>query len=274
LAVITLPQLYQATAADLTKTWAEELKDVQLTTFDTLHKRTSKAYTDYQYPQPLPNGDVLALKSGIGDFVQFVTLTKGEELKTFVPGVMNDAGMLSVSGNKVVWSEYGFDPRWQVKNYSLIKSYDLEKKEYNVLTHKTRYSGAALSPDGSKIVTVESETSYKISVVVIDSEQGSVIKKFDNPENAFYSMARWSDDGKKIVSLKTLDNKRNVIMLDYESGNETVLVAGSEENIGHPVLIGKYLFFNSPISGIDNIYAYDLEQNVRYQVTSSQLWSL
>ena len=266
---MTLPQLYKATAEDLTKTWTEELKDVQLTTFDKLHERSSKAYTDYQYPQPLPNGDVLAVKSGIGDFVQFVTLMKGEEHKTFVPGVMNDAGMLSVSGNKVVWSEYGFDPRWQVKNYSLIKSYDLEKKEYNVLTHKTRYSGAALSPDGSKIVTVESETSYKISVVVIDSEQGSVIKKFDNPENAFYSMTRWSDDGKKIVSLKTLDNKRNVIMLDYESGNETVLVAGSEENIGHPVLVGKYLFFNSPISGIDNIYAYDLEQNVRYQVTSS-----
>jgi hypothetical protein len=58
---MTLPQLYQATAEDLTKTWAEELKDVQLTTFDKLHKRTSKAYTDYQYPQPLPNGDVLAL---------------------------------------------------------------------------------------------------------------------------------------------------------------------------------------------------------------------
>lgn len=267
---LTLPQLYKATAADLKKTWAEELKDVPLTTFTTANIRKSKAYTDYRYPQPLTNGDILVLKSGIGDFVQFVILKYGKEHNVFIPGVMNDAGMLSVSGNKVVWSEYGFDPRWQVKNYSLIKSYDLEKKEYNVLTHKTRYSGAALSPDGSKIVTVESETSYKISVVVIDSEQGSVIKKFDNPENAFYSMARWSDDGKKIVSLKTLDNKRNVIMLDYESGNETVLVAGSEENIGHPVLVGKYLFFNSPISGIDNIYAYDLEQNVRFQVTSSE----
>jgi hypothetical protein len=267
---LTLPQLYQATAEDLKNTWAEELKDVPLTTFDRVTGRSSKAYTDYQYPQPLSNGDLVVLKSGIGDFAQYAILKDGKEQKSFIPGVMNDAGMLSASGNKVVWSEFGFDPRWQVKNYSLIKSYDVEKKQYKVLTHKTRYSGAALSPDGSKIVTVESETSYKISVVVIGSETGTLIRKFENPENAFYAMARWSADGRKIVALKTLDNKRSVVAIDYESGNEAVLIDGSEENIGHPVLEGTYLFFNSPISGIDNIYAYDLERNVRLQVTSSK----
>jgi hypothetical protein len=44
----------------------------------------------------------------------------------------------------------------------------------------------------------------------------------------------------------------------------------SNENVGHPVLHGHYLFFNSPVSGIDNIYAIDLSNNVRYQVTSSK----
>lgn len=266
---LTLPQLYQATAEDLKKIWKEELKEVSITAFDKVNTRSSKAYTDYRYPQPLPNGDILTLKNGIGDFVHFVTFKDGKEHKTFIPGVMNDAGMLSVSGNKVVWSEFGFDPRWQVKNYSLIKSYDVEKKTYKVLTHKTRYSGAALSPDGSKIVTVESRTDYQVSIVVISSETGSVIKKFENPENAFYSMARWSDDGKKIVALKTLNGKRSVVTIDHESGSETILIPGSEENIGHPVLHGEYLFFNSPVSGIDNIYAYDLERQVRLQVTSS-----
>jgi hypothetical protein len=267
---LTLPQLYNATAEDLKKTWGQELNDVQVTDFDQINDRSSKAYTDYRYPQVLSNGDILVLKNGIGDFAQFVTLKAGKEQKTFIPGVMNDAGMLSVSGNKVVWSEFGFDPRWQVKNYSLIKSYDVEKKEYKVLTRKTRYSGAALSPDGSKIVTVESETNYKISIVVISSGDGTLIKKFENPENAFYSMARWSDDGKKIVALKTHDQKRSVITIDYESGNETELISASEENIGHPVLHGKHLFFNSPISGIDNIYAYHLERKIRLQVTSSK----
>lgn len=267
---LSLPKLYQATALDLQQTWSEESNHVQRTDFDKLNTRTTRAYTDFQYPQPMLNGDILALKSGIGDIAQFVILHEGKVQTVFIPGILNDAGMLSVSGNTVVWSEYGFDPRWQIKNFSLIKSYDVEKKKYKVVTHKTRYSGAALSPDGKTIVTVESETSYQISVVVIDSEKGSVIKKFENPENAFYSMARWSDDGKRIVALKTKANRRSVIAIDYESGNETILIPASEENIGHPVLAGKYLFFNSAISGIDNLYAYDLEQNVRLQVTSSK----
>lgn len=267
---LSLPKLYSATALDLQNTWAEQMKNVTLTEFERINNRSSKAYTDYQYPQALSNGDILSLKHGIGDFYQLVLLRDGEEHRAFIPGVFNDAGMLSAVGSKVVWSEFGFDPRWQVKSYSLIKSYDVEKKEYKVVTHKTRYSGAALSPDGSKIVTVESETDYQISVVVIDGVTGSVIKKFKNPGNAFYSMARWSSNGEKIVMLKTQNNQRSVVALDFESGTETTLMQASEENIGHPVLHEKYLFFNSPVSGIDNIYAYDLERNVRLQVTSSK----
>lgn len=267
---LTLPELYNATADDLQKTWAQELKDVLLTPFDKITKRNSTAYTDYRYPQLLLNGSVLMLKSGIGDIQQYVIWEDGKELQSFIPGILNDAGMLSVSGNKIVWSEHGFDPRWQIKNYSLIKSYDLKNKEYKVITHKTRYSGAALSPDGSKIVTVESETDYGVTVVVIGSEDGSVLKKFKNPDHAFYSMARWSSDGQMIVALKTLDSKRSVVRIDFESETERVLIGASEENIGHPVLAGNYLFFNSPVSGIDNIYAQDLKQNIRFQVTSSK----
>lgn len=267
---LSLPQLYRATADDLNKTYVQQLSGVQLTSFTPMLKRTSNAYTSYSYPQPLANGGLIAFKSGIGDFGQFVILQDGKEKTVFVPGVVNDAGMLSVVGSKIVWSEFGFDPRWRVKNYSLIKSYDFATKSYRVLTHNSRYSGASLSPDGSKIVTVESTTDYRVSAVVLDSERGTVLKKFADKDNALYQMARWSPDGNKIVALKTRDNVRSVVSFDYESGTETELIAGAQENIGHPVLIGNYVLFNSPVSGIDNIYAYDLQRNVRLQVTSAK----
>jgi hypothetical protein len=267
---LSLPQLYRATADDLKKTWAEELGSTPLTAFEKVNSRNSTAYTDYRYPQPVSNGGLLVLKTGIADISQYVVLKDGKEERVFTPGVINDAGMLSVAGSKVVWSEYGFDPRWQVKNYSLIKSYDAEKDEYKVLTHKSRYSGAALSPDGSKIVTVESKTDYHISVVVLDSETGSVIRSFEKPGNVFYSMARFSDTGKRIVALRTESNNRSIVALDPETGEESLLLNAGFENVGHPVLSGQYLFFNSPISGIDNIYAYDLNRQIRFQITSSK----
>lgn len=263
-------QLYKEMAKDLTNTWEEEVRSLQLTPYQQLTKSSSRAYTDFRYPQALPDESILVMKSGIGDIAQFVKIKDGKETKIFTPGILNDAGMLSSSGTTIVWSEYGFDPRWLVKNYSLIKTYDLATKKYTVITKKTRYAGAALSPDGKSIVTTESDTEYKNTLLVLDRSNGSVLKKFSNPSNAFYSMVRWADDGKRIVALKTLNGKRSVVVFDYSLGSETVLLGESFENIGHPVLYKNYLFYNSPVSGIDNIYVYDLDRKKRLQVTSSK----
>jgi hypothetical protein len=263
-------QLYKAMVEDLQQAWKEESNGLKFTPYQNMNSRESKAYSDYTYPQPLVDGRVMVKKSGIGDIDQFVVLHGGNESKVFTPGIVNDAGMLSVAGTTVVWNEFGFDARWRVKNYSLIKAYDVATKRYWTITNKTRYSGASLSPDGSKVVTVESANDYSIALVVISSETGSVIKKFNNPGKAFYSMARWSTDGKKIVSLKTKDFQRSVVAIDFESGKETTLLSGAHENIGHPVLHGNYLFYNSPVSGIDNIYVYILSQEQKLQVTSSK----
>ncbi|HEU5289954.1 MAG TPA: hypothetical protein VFU05_04870, partial [Cyclobacteriaceae bacterium] len=197
---LRLPQLYREMVSDLHKTWEAEQQSARFTTSTPVLNRNTKAYTDYRYPQLLSDGSVLAMKSGIGDIIHFVAMKDGHERRVFIPGIVNDAGMLSTAGSTVVWTEYGYDPRWRVKSYSVVKAYDVDAKRYRVITKKSRYAGAAISPDGKKIVTVESDNTYKTSLVVIDSEQGQVLKKFNNPDNAFYSMARWSDDGRKIVS--------------------------------------------------------------------------
>jgi hypothetical protein len=213
---------------------------------------------------------VLSVKSGIGNIAEYVVVKDGKESALFFPGLVNDAGMLSAAGTTIVWNEYGFDARWRVKTYSVIKAYDVVTKKQWTVSQKSRYSGAALSPDGSSIVTIESDSDYKVSVVVINSENRSVLKQFNNPDNTFYSMARWSDDGKKIVALKTKNNLRSVVAIDYETGNETILISPSDENIGHPVLYQNYLFYNSPISDIDNIYVLDILQQKRLRVTCSK----
>ncbi len=45
------------------------------------------------------------------------------------PGFVNDAGMLSAHSNAILWNEYGYHPRWRVKNYSRIKLYDIRSGE-------------------------------------------------------------------------------------------------------------------------------------------------
>lgn len=263
--------LYDEMADDLEASWKKELDGLRLTPFVRSNPRRGKAYTDYLYPQVLNDGSILAMKKGIGDIEQFVLLKDGEE-KVFTPGQMNDTGMLSAEGNTVVWNEYGYHPRWRVWNYSQVKALDLATgKKRRIGPRKSRYASAAITAQGDKIVTIETDTHYQTHIVVLDAINGAVIKKIPNPDNYFYSMPRWSNDGNTIVVLKTQPEGKTISVIDLSSGSSRDVMPLSQENVGYPVLHGPYLLFNSPVSGIDNIYAIDLNTSDRYQVTSSRL---
>lgn len=262
-------ELYDEMADELAREWREEADALQLSAFETIPHNPRKGYTNYFYPQVLDENRILAMKSGIGDIAQLVILENGTEKNSFIPGILNDAGMLSAVGDLVVWNEYGFDPRWRMRTYSVIKLYDVSEKKLKLVTRKSRYAGAALSPDQQNIVTVETNTSYNTTLTVLDTA-GNVRKQFPNPQQAFYSMPRWSADGKSIVVLKTTSSGRAVAAFDFDSGAEKELIPASNENIGHPVLWGDYLFYNSPVSGIDNIDVMVLSTGERFQVTTSK----
>jgi hypothetical protein len=262
--------LYREMVKELKSEWEADIHALKPTDFTALEVRRH-GYTDYLYPQPLENGGVLVMKRGIGDIEQFVALNGHGERKVFTPGFINESGMLSVSGSVVVWNEYGYDPRWSVRNYSLIKGYDLKtKKEYVIGGKHARYGSASLSPDGKKIATVHTGTDYRTEVVILSFPEGQILHSFANSQNDFYSMPRWSDDGNTIVVLKTSKGGRSVVVLDPATDSQKDIIPPGDENIGHPVLVKNFLLYNSPATGIDNIFAIDLSTNTRYQVTSSK----
>jgi hypothetical protein len=268
---MNINQLYREMAAEKKKEWQAQVDTLKITSFVRVNHRKGKAYTDYATPQPLADGSIVVIKSGIGNIPEVVVITSdGMEKKMKSQGPVNDAGMLSAAGHRVVWNEFRYDPRWQMRTYSVIKAYDTQTRKSKTITRQSRYSAAALSPDGSKLVTIETSSSYQMKVVVIAYASGEVLKEFPVQPNEFISMPRWSADGKSIVALKTVGGARSVIRYDYETQTANEILAASPENIGHPVLFGNYLFYSSPYTGIDNIFAADLETGKRFQVTCSK----
>jgi len=262
---------YDQMMADLKNKWEEQLEGLEPTTFEQVTRRSTEDFVDYSFPQVLEDGSIVALKSGIGDVEQLVKLSpEGEEIDKFVTGIMNNTAMLSSSQNKVVWNEFHFDARWRAKSYSVIKMYDFYTGEEKTLTKKSRYAGAAISPDGYKVATSQTTVSGANYLVVIDTYSGKELKSFKDETNGFYSMPRWSEDGSQIVVLKTTNKGRGLYLINYETGEQEELIAPGHENIGHPVLHEGYVLYNSPYNGIDNIYAFDLFSKDKYQVTRSK----
>ncbi len=262
---------YNTMMDELETTWQKQLEGLEITGFESMINRKNKTFTDYSFPQVLEDGSVIAMKSGIAHIEELVKINAdGTTTTQFVPGIINDAAMLSSAKNKVAWTEFHFDPRWRAKTYSVIKWYDFSTGEKRTVTRKSRYAAAALSPDGLHIATILNSIDNQYNLVVIDANNGLEKLRFDNPGNMQYGMPRWSDDGREIVVLKTNEEGKAVVSYSFESGEETLLLPFSHENIGHPVLHKGILFYNSPYNGIDNIYAKDLKSGETFQVTSSR----
>ena len=264
-----LLETYDDMMTEMEGLWGRQVEGLPITPASVINQRAGGAFTSYLTPSALDAGGVVAMKAGIGDIEQLVKLDeRGDEQVVFTPGIINYAGMLSVQNDVVAWNEFEFDPRWGAKNFSVIKLFDLKNNQHRTLGKKTRFASAALSPDASKVATVLTTPDNRYYLVVLDAYSGKEIKRFPNVENNFFSMPRWTDDGKAIIALSAGDAGKALVSVDFVSEKESILIPPSNENIGHPVPYGRYVFYNSPYSGIDNIYAINVADNRRYQVTS------
>ncbi|NBB28858.1 hypothetical protein [Cellulophaga sp. BC115SP] len=266
---LRVEDLYKNAFLDIQKEWIEEQSKITENPATQIASK-DKYFSNYLYPQYLPDGRILVVKTGLDIISQLVAVDKnGEEEKIAELGIWNDAGMLSLQGTKVVWAEIAYDARWARKDYSVIKTYDFNEGKIRTLTHKTKYAAPSLNTDATKIVCVESTPEQKYSLVVLDAQSGQVLQKISNPTNAFLLHPRWTKQN-EIVFVKLKDGKKTITKTDL-SGKETALFASSQENLAHPVLIGDSLFFNSGVTGIDNVYLFCLDKQARYQVTNRKL---
>jgi hypothetical protein len=261
-------QLYSQAFSDIAEKWKNQLSEIKETPLHFLKTKNNKYYTNYEYPQILPDGRILALKSGLSDIQQLVILdTLQQEEKALELGILNESGTLSVVDSKVVWAEYNYDIRWGQRDYSVIKMYDFNTEQVKSLTSKSKLTAPSLSPNAKKIVAVENGTDNKIALVILNSENGLEEKRIQNENNAVYIHPRWSEDN-EIYVVKLLNGLKTIVKINVESGNETELFLPVNDNIAYPVKRGNFVLFNSGISGIDNIYAYDLQNHKRFQVTN------
>ena len=144
-------QTYKAMTTEVKDLWSKQIENINETPVTYYTHANNKAFTNYKFPQfindstivaqkaGLSDGSFLAYKSSIADEYWFVLLNKkGKEKRLCLSGVLDDNGMMSSAGNKIVWTEYTYDPRWGAKNFTVIKTLDASTGKIKQLTHRSR----------------------------------------------------------------------------------------------------------------------------------------
>ncbi|ALD22902.1 hypothetical protein AM218_16205 [Hymenobacter sp. DG25A] len=265
--------LYARTMAELDSTWRRQQQDLRPTPATDLSVQPErKVFTQYQYPQYLTDSTLLALKSGLGDISQLVLLSRrGTERRVHVPGLLNNPEMLSVGGGKVCWPEFRYHVRWGQQVFSELRILDVATGKLTRLAPGTRYTAAALSPDGTRLLAVTTNTAYQTQLLVLDANTGQILRTLDNPERNFYQQPRWLADGRTAVAVALKPHGKTLELLNTETGQRRELLPVAGLNVSHPQPWQGYVLYNSPQSGIDNIYAVHLATGRTFQVTSRPL---
>ncbi len=261
--------LYNQTLAGLDSIWRKQDKQIIATSFSNVNLRTKSDYISYRNPCYYKDSLIIADKTGMVDIDRIVSIDmkSGKEKIIFTPGI-SLWDNLSVSGNYLVWAEIVPHPRWDNCNYSVIRRLNLETGESKYLSHNSRYFAPAASPDGETIATVETDVRGQNSIVLIDIYNGNIISKFNSPENCAIQLPSWDKNSKCLIMTFVNEEGKGLLMLDVKNGKWQIISTPSFQNISQPKFAGNYILYRSGISGIDNIYALNINTKKVFQVTS------
>lgn len=266
-------KIYFNTMNEVEKLWKEQLNGLQFTSGEKINKNKKKSWTNYEFPQYAEDGSIICYKWGKDDIIRLIQIDKKGNEKFLCFGPQYSGIPFKVTGNYIVWNEYQWDIRWGQQDFSMIKIYDLKTGKKRTLTSKTKLFSPEISPDFNCIAAVEFTKNRKCAIVILDFNTGKEIKRF-NYGSKIVQMPSWSPDGSVIVyTVITPYDGSYMEMLDYETGWISELLPASFENVARPVFAGQYILYNSPYSGIDNVYAIDYKSLKKYQVTSRKFAS-
>lgn len=263
-------KLHESAVAELERLWQNQLSKTDTTSYPILNNRPAQTPTDYLLPVEISRGKTLVLKQSRDRIPAFVLLDSARNEQKILNIGIQEEPHFSYAAGKIVWDELRYDVRYQKRSYNVINSYDLVKKKYRQLTHKTRLFAPSLSPDGKTIVAVSISLANKIEITEFDAETGIELIRYKNLGNLMLQYPRYDPSGGKIVYVAVSQQGKAIYEINRKTKTATQLLDFQQQLISRPVYAGNYILFSAHYNGLDNLYSLDRESKKITQLTDAK----
>lgn len=196
--------------------------------------------------------------------IRMHNLETGEDTKIKKGG--GNQFSFSPDGKKVVYSTISLYKRYY--RYFDIYEIDLETKKSKRLTQGKRAFHPDYAPDGKNLVYVGNKlTSTQLFLYNFKEKSSKPITPFERAVQ--YSNPRFSPDGKHVAVSRWKNGQRDIIIVDLQ-GQVVTQVTDDEAVDMHPEFSedGNRLYFTSDVTGVTNIWRYDMSSGVKEQVSN------
>ncbi|HEX4934393.1 MAG TPA: hypothetical protein VFV33_14490, partial [Gemmatimonadaceae bacterium] len=111
--------------------------------------------------------------------------------------------------------------------------------------------------------------------MILDAATGRERRRLPNEAGHFLVTPAWSEDGGALFVVAVDDTRGNALVrVPLDGSAADTLIPFTHEAISRPVPHGGRVYFGSPRSGLDNVYALDLATRTIAQVTSRPLGAM
>ena len=221
----------------------------------------------YQYPYITEDGSVIALKNTRSTIPAFCKIdASGNETKIAVRDIAYD-GYFSYNNGKIIYASLQADARWGNRDYSVIKTLDINTGEEKRITNHSKYFSPDISYDGKTIATVEFTPQQQSKLVLLDVN-GNVTQSINAKKNHVFSYPKFSVDDKTIFFIDRNERGEMALLKTNLRGDITTLVSYANRILGFPVVKGDTLFYTCSNNGHDEIFAYINSTNKNYRLAS------
>jgi hypothetical protein len=266
---LTKKLLFTQTFDSLKTLWNKDITRSHAIKYEPLNPSKKGRFINYYCPLAAGADSVIAIKASLTAPSSFVLLRPSEKSETrlHVPGLVYPY-FFSYAGGRLVWIETVRDPRWENREYSVIKLKDLKTGLTSQLTRRSRYMAASISHEGKMIAASENSADNRNSLVLLSIPDGSVVLSVPSPGNASLQRPQWTDDGRKIIVIYLTEAGEGIMSYTLADQSWNVLIEPARNDLQSAFLRNDSLFFISSVSGTDNIYM--LAGNKLSEVTSSR----
>ena len=247
--------LWLETYDTLKTIWTKNVSMENPADYEVANPDKHSKFINYYSPVFAGADSIIAIKTSLSAPSSFVLINtiKKTEKRIHTPGQVYPF-FISYAKGRLVWVETQSDPRWENREYSVIKQMDLKTNETKKLTRKSRYLAASISPDGNEIAAVENTVTNLNSLVFLDAETGVVTESVHTPGNVYLQHPQWAENGKKVTTIFLSEAGEGIISYEIANHEWKTLVQAARNNLQSSFLRNDSLFFISSSSGTDNIY--------------------
>ncbi|RYU97525.1 hypothetical protein [Emticicia agri] len=265
---IGVNKMYRLAYREMKENWENEIRFLKLTSTSPITPLPKRTVTNYTFPHWLEDGSLLCIKSSFKQISALYQIKDGKQ-KYLAPIGAATEGYLGVNNNKVAWTEMRKDARRDAVIYSVIMSYDLQTGQRTQVTQKSKFFSPQFSSTGDRIIAVKADENINNELCIISPDNGSIVSTIPNPENDFISYPKWTTDDASIVYLARRKSKIAMLKYDLASKQTTELTPWTTHTISGLSISDKSAIFGASFSGINNIYAVNLNGDKQITQLSS-----